>query len=515
MPLSSTVYELSNPDCANPLPLSTIAYSPIPRSIGRAFHYFVHRSSVDLAGPHHVQVWQSYVLGRSTRSPPIQHAVAALSGFHERQYFSDICSLTDAREDWRRYYLAVKHTNALVSAAQENETDSFVAREEILIACTIFITIELLLGNLEAAVRHLEGGFSLIQACLSASCVVTPGTRTGTTQVSPPYLDARLSDLIGFFARLDLQMLSFLPPARYSASEPPMHPPAFAVSQTCRPLPITLSAQLYRIVKRSLHWIRDHASTAKYSSCIASKLFEARASLVDDLEQWRTAFKNGERELGDVEGDNMLPETAQLLLTYHIMSLKLRTALSASERVFSNPECLGSFRAILEYASTIIRQRSQNQGRTLFVTLDTSTCEPLYYTAIKCREPSLRRRALELLKLAGGEGVWDGDAMAVIGRHVIDLEEWPTAGTLCQAADGTAVYRNLQHHLERTHKFLLKDNIRSMPSSKRDSALACHDNLISEVLFEVDRKEKWVEVSCGWFSDVTGCWKHEKRMLKW
>ncbi|KAF2691539.1 hypothetical protein K458DRAFT_285900, partial [Lentithecium fluviatile CBS 122367] len=54
---------------------------------GRAFHYFIHRSSIDLTGPLHSQVWQGYVLSVCTTSPAIQHAVAALSGFHERFSF--------------------------------------------------------------------------------------------------------------------------------------------------------------------------------------------------------------------------------------------------------------------------------------------------------------------------------------------------------------------------------------------------------------------------------------------
>ena len=305
------------------------------------------------------------------KSPTVLHAMTALSDFHEQCCWSNTPLRSDGRQTWRQYNLAVKQTNTLVSAAQESEMDVVAAREEILTACAIFITIELLLGNLDIAVQHLEGGFSLIRDCLSASCVVMPGARTGTMKTNPPpYLDARLSNLIGFFARLDLQISSFLPPNRYAASVPPVHPPSHNVSETCRPLPITLSAHLYRIVKRSLYWIQYYANAVKYDSYIPLQLYDAQTSLIEDLEQWRTAFKNGERELGDVGGDNMTPENAQLLITYHLISLELRTALSADQRVFSAPESIGSFRALLEYATIILRQRSHTHGQPLFVTLD-------------------------------------------------------------------------------------------------------------------------------------------------
>lgn len=349
--------------------------------MSRAFHYFLHQSSINVAGPLHVHAWHSHVLRMALKSPTILHAVSALSGLHEQHRSSTIPLWNDGRQTWRQYNLAVKQTNSLVAAAQENEMDVVAAREEILTACAIFITIELLLGNLGVAVQHLEGGFSLIQACLSASCVVMPGTRTGTTKTTvPPHLDARLSNLIGFFARLDLQMMSLLPPERYAASVPPIHPPSHAVSETCRPLPITLSAHLYRIVKRSLYWIQHHSSEVKYASFIPPQFYDAQSSLIDDLERWRIAFKNGERELGDVEGDNITPENAQLLITYHLTCLKLRTALSADERDFSTPESMDSFRALVEHAQIILHQRSLMESQPLFVPLETSTCEPLYST---------------------------------------------------------------------------------------------------------------------------------------
>jgi hypothetical protein len=401
----------------------------------------------------------------------------------------------------------------LVSAAQESEMDVVAAREEILTACAIFITIELLLGNLDIAVQHLEGGFSLIRDCLSASCVVMPGARTGTMKTNPPpYLDARLSNLIGFFARLDLQISSFLPPNRYAASVPPVHPPSHNVSETCRPLPITLSAHLYRIVKRSLYWIQYYANAVKYDSYIPLQLYDAQTSLIEDLEQWRTAFKNGERELGDVGGDNMTPENAQLLITYHLISLELRTALSADERVFSAPESIGSFRALLEYATIILRQRSHTHGQPLFVTLETSTCEPLYYTAIKCRDHSLRRRALELLKLAGPEGVWNGDLMAVIAKHVIDLEECPEDANIFQAAGRPAVH-GLQSGLDRSYAICSEDDRLSSFSVHEADVVACHDNMISEVLFEINRRQRRVEVEYRWFLRDKRCWRHEKHKL--
>ncbi|KAF2785807.1 hypothetical protein K505DRAFT_330776 [Melanomma pulvis-pyrius CBS 109.77] len=146
--------------------------------------------------------------------------------------------------------------------------------------------------------------------------------------------------------------------------------------------------------------------------------------------------------------------------------------------------------------------------------MEISTTEPLYYTAIKCRHPSLRRRALELMKLARGVGVWDGDAMAVIASHVIDLEEGPIAGNACVAARGTR-YRDFEQYLDSVHEFVGLDDPISTTSSSDDGAKARQINLVSEVAFKSNIQKRSVEVDCGWFSEEKRTWKHRVTVLSW
>jgi hypothetical protein len=48
----------------------------------------------------------------------------------------------------------------------------------------------------------------------------------------------------------------------------------------------------------------------------------------------------------------------------------------------------------------------------------------MYYTALKCRVPSIRRRAIQALRVAPHrEAVWDGIAVAAAAETVIRLEE--------------------------------------------------------------------------------------------
>jgi hypothetical protein len=56
--------------------------------------------------------------------------------------------------------------------------------------------------------------------------------------------------------------------------------------------------------------------------------------------------------------------------------------------------------------------------------VDMGFIPPLFYTAIKCRNPRIRRQAIELLIFAPHrEGFWDGVLVARIAGEVIKLEE--------------------------------------------------------------------------------------------
>ncbi|OAL56686.1 hypothetical protein IQ07DRAFT_14820 [Pyrenochaeta sp. DS3sAY3a] len=521
--------DITNQMHAHP-PLSSLHAFPIPSSMGRAFDYFVNCASADLAGPFCIQVWGQYVLGISAVSPAVQHGVVALSGFHEmqssRRRRGVAVSSASKEESWRHYYLAVKETNRTVDAAQGGLRLSGTSKEEVLVSCAIFITIEVLLGNLKTAVRHLEGAYALLRThfCRSRpSSINTANPQAGDTPTSflrrdspdtspsppptPVYVDDQMADLIGFFARLDLQMLAFLPPGEYAAHKTSQHPIS-ALPQIETPLLNPRSASLFRIIKDSLYWLRHVAVEWKYSACIPADVYEAQARFLRELQTWRADYFSGENEgcgyPGVVDGEfddtstiattTTDPQTANLLLAHALTALKLRTALSPTETAFLAPDSLSIFSAILAHASTILSHRNHttttNSSNTTppsapseatttatfsslvsVFSLEISTVEALYYTAIKCRDKVLRRRALELLRCAGREGVWDGGTMARVAGCVVGVEE---ESVRCSGEEG---------------------------------------GLVSEVNFTVDTEGGIVEVDCGWFLAGKRRWRREGRVV--
>lgn len=549
--LPRSPYEPTNHNPVLAMPVYTFRALPIPASMSRSFEYFLKRSSVDLAGPLCIEVWGHYILSAATLSPAIQHGIAALSGIHERHALPHSCGSRAATESWKHYYLAVKATNSLVTTSQNGRKYGEHAKEEILIACAIFITIEVLLGNFEAALRHLEGAFSLIQAYFTKSPAVTQDLRDGSVQSSPDassnslttHLDSNLTDLIGFLTRLDLQMLSFLP-ASHSETKP-TEPPTHGITQLCQPLPNATPESLNDIIKQSLSWIRHHAAAFKYNPPLPSELYDTQFSLLNSLQHWRTSYLNG------LEVDSPLPrsgttsplstvttETANLLLAYHLTALKVQTALSACEGIFSTPDSMAAFEAILQYASIIVAQRNDSGSNTAaaqegnfaqlvsFFSLEMSTIEALYYTAIKCRRPAMHRRAVDLLRIAGREGVWDGSIMARVATHVVSIEDavFPSLSSVHSSSSSV-----LGNDVDQSYN----DDVLLQPKITKEVQRNCHDfdvasdtftddgclfmekPLINEVTFTVDREASTVEVECGWYSQQSRSWRYDNAVLTW
>lgn len=67
--------------------------------------------------------------------------------------------------------------------------------------------------------------------------------------------------------------------------------------------------------------------------------------------------------------------------------------------------------------------RAQRQSEVLEFRLDIGIIYPLYWTALKCREPWIRERALSLLRsIRFQEGVWNAKAQATIAQVAVDRE---------------------------------------------------------------------------------------------
>lgn len=465
--------------------------------------------------------------------------------------FSSIPSSQISEEQcWRQYSIAVKSTKHLVERASQGiKRYQTRVTDEILVACVVFITIEILLGNIHTAARHIASGNDLFQAYLFDSHVkCTPhgscdhssvkccSAIASISTVSP--LDECAKSLLAVFSRMDIQLLSFLPKRyhtrRLTAMSQKDHI-RYETLQLAQPFPNAPPVKLYQLLRRTLYWIHYFATPWKYSMDIPEELYATQKELFTCLHDWKQDYQQGkEHEFHWLTADeDPSPMVAHLMLLYHLTTLKLSTALCPTESVYSTLDSLRGFSSIICYAYVILKRRNSQldpiylpQGKEQsehYFSLESSIVEALYYSVIKCRHSLIRKCALGLLMCAGREGVWDGTAMACCAEYVVNIEEGRTELDVdrpINCKDSAEVRRaktipNLPYCEagklagELMHKIVLGEQVPDLSESDVPGV----ERLVNTVHVDIDKLSTKVEVECGWFAAEKREWRYEKKVL--
>ena len=110
-----------------------------------------------------------------------------------------------------------------------------------------------------------------------------------------------------------------------------------------------------------------------------------------------------------------------LFVHYKVICVWLRVCTTAGEMAtdFYHTD----FEELVHYAEQIVKS-GVGMAKPQPLSFKLQVLGPLYYTALKCHHPAIRRRALELLQLAPRrEGLWNAHHAYVTAKRVIELEE--------------------------------------------------------------------------------------------
>lgn len=113
---------------------------------------------------------------------------------------------------------------------------------------------------------------------------------------------------------------------------------------------------------------------------------------------------------------------------------KTASATDDLEAIFQNFKEVSGMNTILEASLLELLEKYSkiNCTRNGF-TVEMGYIPPVYYTAIKCRVPQIRRQAVRVLRAAPHrEGLWNGSLLADIVEEIIKVEEGDFyAGDVC------------------------------------------------------------------------------------
>lgn len=424
----------------------------------RYFHHFRQSCIPDLLSLVGDELWNRYMLQICDSKPAVQHAILAVSAQHEAFLTSspgsNECSPENERSiafSCRQYGKAIKKLRCQLGHASKNAENM----EETLVICLLFIVFGVLQGNYLEALMHLEGGLEILTKCY-------PSAISTTEHISKAFSNSSLANAFG---RLDIQAACYVSRRNVKMFSVPLSQfpqpsiPALLVRselafanirEACDTLNM-LIASVYRFMRSPAPSLRNQLYLAskwvmnlKYEPLVHldvanenafSSVFQEQKLHLNALKSWALAFEvflkqstapttHANPTTFDIRKGEQAQQYAALWISYLINFTTLATVVEPDECAYD--AFLSNFERIVEHAEFVLLLKDRGErvpaARRKF-SVEMNVIQPLYFTALKCRNHTLRHRAAALLHVSGQEGVWDGSMLSAIAKYIIEIEE--------------------------------------------------------------------------------------------
>ena len=291
-------------------------------------------------------------------------------------------------------------------------------------SCILFICLELLQGRYEAAMSHLQNGLTIFGDWQAKIKPPDPNpSHKGHVFIAPKEPRSMEDDLAEMFARLDTQATllgsagsRLLLEADYEESD---------VSSDASLCFVNLSEarnRLDSIINAVFRFLRLNVAVGKQPSSFLA--LSDKAKIGKRLDYWSIAFK---AFLGSRSGQLSAEEvrsTRILRVQYTAIFVMHSVTLCESENVFNR--FLPDFKTIVASSRSVLvpGPNTATESTKPTFSLDMGIIPPLYYTALKCRDPIVRREAVSLISQnPHREGIWDGGVIVPLAETTIAIEE--------------------------------------------------------------------------------------------
>lgn len=354
--------------------------------------------------PSDVEFWKTLIPQLSEHEPAIRYAAIAIGAF--LMQLRSIQGLADADAPSKTaltYYN--KSIQELVSPS------SGVKKETALVSNVLFTCLECLQGHDAEALSLFHQGRRMFEEYWDSfygsvpPSPITDGVR---------HLLSRLRVLALLYG-----------PAMADYPSPITGTPASTPSTSFDSYEEARTALFY--LTGDIHELICEGSKAKLShmpqAAILSLLQLERDALQARLHEWKTRFWALLEPAQYSEG-NMGDQIAVLTLQcfYVIVSTWLACSLAVDESAYD--VYLPSFRRLVSISETVIELLHKSNLKEQPFSLEIGLIAPLYLTVRKCRDPKLRRAALDLIRRGRRqEGLWEAKQMAAILQRVVEIEE--------------------------------------------------------------------------------------------
>lgn len=378
------------------------------------FFFFRTETASRVAGPFDRSFWTVDLLRATQVHPAIWHASIAVAAMYKRYTIPADATTRDLRRGL--YEFALAQYNASISglvgvaSAEEQSTDD---RDVILATSVLYSGLCSLRGDPKEAFLHMRSGLRLFRQWRHWE-------RKGRRSRGVLPVDS----LITLFNRFDSQALNLLDDKSRMGSEErdiprePSRAPFTSVTEAYFEFELTLNGLV------DLRQRKDLISPPS----VPCPDRENRTSFRSALDAWKAKFAALYPLLKDSEME------AALVLRIRQIAFEIALGIDETRWELGWDDFLGQYRQIVTLSRELLEEyHSEPMGReescTPMFSFAASVCEPLYITASSCRDGSIRREAISLLrKWPRRECLWDSVLAASLAESIMLLEERAVGG---------------------------------------------------------------------------------------
>ncbi|KAH8799861.1 hypothetical protein F5884DRAFT_742358 [Xylogone sp. PMI_703] len=388
--------------------------------------WFIYRTSKKIPGASFLALWDPLLYSACLSEPVVLHAVLSLSSIHRREvYESDYgrraCNTPD-KQEWftlQHYNKAIRHLQP--PFAIRDKASARVA----LMACFVFVCLELLCGHLETGQAHLTNGLRLLR---ELKIPIIEGNGILLFEPIPGSID---DAIVKAFCRLDLQSKLFT----FSYQRPCQ---VLRISEHLTPPPIFRSVnQAWIQIEKIFGSIFHLTDLARYQQASYPPTVEQSCSLMSNLTKIQVELYRYSNTLeasrNSIDYHDSSGRVYGLLSIYYNMAaIMADTCLCLDdESVFDSHtqrfvsilnKAIGLWKTGQpDYPARPLPWPGIHMSRSI---VDIGWISPLYYTALKCRVHRVRLQAIRLIETTSyREGMWDSKIASCVARRVMEIEE--------------------------------------------------------------------------------------------
>lgn len=407
---------------ASPILLRATAIAAASSEEHSCLEWYRLRTALKMQGAFRLPFWRALVMRAALHEPAVFHAVLALSSVHRRAS-AGLRELGPEASPDEAERFALRHYGRAMGALLRMRGPGGGASERLvaLVACMVFVCLELLRGRYRTGNGHLRNGMRLL--------VELEGAGNGTSNRDDAHACAAEAFTCMNLLAVQLGHGYWTAPVSVLSNCQRM-PILFECPAQARKSLDNLVAAVLHLTRRGLAGSVTDSGTFDH---IQEGLLEEQERVQFGLVAWLDTYK-ASRVRFDLQLSAVQKVGYHVLLLHHTMaSIMACTSLRPDDEMAFDYYCREfatlvkhayevrqAVRAVHESGDPVFSPASE---RSLF-TADIGWAPPLYYTAIHCRVRRIRLSATNLLRtLPSKEGFWCSALAASVSEEVVRIEE--------------------------------------------------------------------------------------------